>query len=285
MPRELIQNYILYKVDRFDEQYANLFEQFSDSIVVREKNFHDDFMSLFERIDTRYILFGTDDVVYYDSVDVNVINNAFEMFPQDVFGFSLRLSPGLLRDQGESVTALKVAGEGVFRIDWRRAHSRMGGYPFELNSSIYKTSLVRRILGPVAKDHPTLNRMFRRESFRVKLLGSFFHMKSFLAGLDTFRDPNTLEGHCYRWCKTHRRRLPRYLYFQKLCASAIQINRVNTTIDNPTDGLCEHTVEALNEKYKRGYRFDIKYLEEKKPVTVHVGRKYFKLARDSSESY
>ena len=73
--------------------------------------------------------------------------------------------------------------------------------------------------------------------------------------------------------------MPACLYFQKLCASAIQINRVNTTVSNPTDGSSEHTVEALNEKYKQGYRFDIGAIEKNKPMVTHVGREYFKLVK------
>lgn len=279
MPKEQIQTYILYKVDLFDEQYSELFEQFSDCIVIREKNFHYDFMSLFERIDTKYILFGTDDVVYYDSVDFAVIDKTFDMFPKNIFGFSLRLRPKTLIDQADSIAEVVSAGEKVYRINWQRAHSRNGQYPFELNSAVYTTSLVRRILEPVAKEHPILKKIFERESFLVKSLRLIFHMKDFLAVLDTFHDPNTLEGYCYRWCQTHKWRLPGYLYFQKLCASAVQINRVNTTTDNPTDGLSEHTVQALNEKYKQGYRLDIEAFENNKPETTHVGQEYFRLVK------
>ena len=57
-----------------------------------------DFVSLMEKIDSKYILFGTDDVVYYDSVSFAVIDAAFEKFPHDIFGFSLRLSPQGLAD-------------------------------------------------------------------------------------------------------------------------------------------------------------------------------------------
>jgi len=64
MPEEKIQTYILYKVDLFDEEYSELFARFPDAVVIREKDFAGDFMGLFERLDTRYVLFGTDDVVY-----------------------------------------------------------------------------------------------------------------------------------------------------------------------------------------------------------------------------
>lgn len=276
---DLIQAYVIYKVDMFDEQYSEVFKRFSDCIVIREQDFHDDFTSLIERIDTKYILFATDDVVYYDSVNFAVIDETFGRFCKDIFGFSLRLDRESLRKENEVINEVEIGSENIYRVNWKRARSRNAKYPFELNSTIYTASLVRRILEPVAREHPVLKKIFERESFLVKSLGLIFHMKDFLAVLDTFHDPNTLEGYCSRWCKTHKRKFPSYLYFQKLCASAVQVNRVNTTIDNPTDGSKEHTVEALNEKYKQGYRFDIEAIEKNKPETTHVGRKYFKLRR------
>ncbi|MCK5342234.1 MAG: hypothetical protein KAR20_02455, partial [Candidatus Heimdallarchaeota archaeon] len=86
-----------------------------------------------------------------------------------------------------------------------------------------------------------------------------------------------LEGHCYRWVKTHKRKYPSKIFFQKLCSSAIQVNIVNTVVDNPIDGAQEHTVEALNEKFKEGYRLDISSLKKNKPSQTHAGRKHFKL--------
>jgi len=279
IPHELIQTYLIYKVELFDEQYSEVFKRFSDCIVIREQDFHDDFTGLIERIDTKYILFATDDVVYYDFVNFAVIDETFGRFCKDIFGFSLRLDRESLRKENEVINEVEIGSENIYEVNWKRARSRNAKYAFELNSTVYTTSLVRRILEPVAREHPVLKKIFERESFLVKSLGLIFHMKDFLAVLDTFHDPNTLEGYCHRWCKTHKRRLPGYLYFQKLCASAVQINRVNTTTDNPTDGLSEHTVQALNEKYKQGYRLDIQAIVKNKPQATHVGREYFKLMR------
>ena len=102
-------------------------------------------------------------------------------------------------------------------------------------------------------------------------------MKNLRASVYTYHKPNTFEGYCYRWCKTHKRLLPSHLLFQRLCASAVQVNRVNTEIDNPIDGSEDHTVEAINEKFKQGYRLDIKFLQRNKPKVTHVGRECFML--------
>lgn len=279
MPKELIQTYIIYKIDLFDEQYIELFNRFPNCIVIKEENFHNDFMSLIEQINTKYIVFGTDDVVYYNSVDFSVINETFESFSHDIFGFSLRLSPESLRVGNDTVTELKGGDENIYRIDWKNGQSRIARYPFELNSTVYRTTLVKEILSHVARERSLLKKLFARESMLVKFLSHIVSMKHFLISINTFHNPNELEGYCYRWCRDHKRKVPSYLFFQKLCASAIQVNRVNTAVENPVDGSDEHTVEALNEKYKQGYRFDVEAILRNKPKEMHVGRDYFRLVK------
>jgi hypothetical protein len=283
LPRDLIQTYLLYKPDLFDEQYADLFRRFPDCIVTREQNFHKDFLGILGKISTRYILFGTDDEVYFDSVDFTLVDGAFERFRGNIFGFSLRLDLANIEQENERVSQVSIYGGDVYRLNWKKATGKNGKYPFALNGTIYKTELVKDIVRHVAEERPLFKRLFPRDSMRIKFLSHIISMKNFMASLETFHDPNTLEGYCYRWCKTHKLKLPNYLYFQKLCASVIQVNRVNTTTDNPVDGSCEHTVNALNEKYKQGYRFDIGAVERCKPRATHTGRKHFGLIRSESK--
>ena len=73
--------------------------------------------------------------------------------------------------------------------------------------------------------------------------------------------------------------LPDFFYFQKLCASAIQVNIVNTSTKNETDGSDDLTVEALAQKYKQGYRFDINAIEKNKPTGSHCGKERFSLVK------
>jgi len=55
-------------------------------------------------------------------------------------------------------------------------------------------------------------------------------------------------------------------------------------VDNPVDGSTDHTVDVLNERYKRGYRLDIEAVEKRKPQATHVGREYFTLVKRQSKS-
>jgi hypothetical protein len=58
---------------------------------------------------------------------------------------------------------------------------------------------------------------------------------------------------------------------------------VNTTTKNTYDGTDEHTVEALNDKYKHGYRLDIDFVTDNRPTEPGCGQKYFKLMKSSQQ--
>ena len=139
MPSEQIQTYALYKREMFDEEYTQVFQKFSGCIVIEEQNFHDDFVNLMERINTDYIIFGTDDVVFFDSVHFEVIDAAFRQFSNDIFGFTLRFNRENLAESDNIIKEMSVAGQKVFQLDWKRAENRHAKYPFELNSTIYRT--------------------------------------------------------------------------------------------------------------------------------------------------
>ena len=89
---ELFQTYVLYKRELFEEEYKQLFCKYPDCRVIEENDFHSDFLEIVNKVDTKYILFGVDDVAYFDSVDFEVIDETFNRFPEDAFGFSLRFS-------------------------------------------------------------------------------------------------------------------------------------------------------------------------------------------------
>lgn len=281
VPEELIQTYVIYKVELFDEQYSEIFRRFDRCVVIREKDFHDDFVNLIEQIDTKYVLFATDDVVYFDSVDFAVVEETFGRFADDIFGFTFKFGADSLDEREDVVSEADLAGETVYRLNWKRAADRHARYPFELNSTVYKSELVKEIVSHTAKERPLLKRVFARDSLVVRILKRIVSMKRFLLAISTFHDPNTLEGYCYKWCRGNKSKVPDNLYFQRLCASAIQVNIVNTSVDNPIDGGNEHTVEVLNERYIQGYRFDIEAIEKNKPGALSLGQKYFSLVKNS----
>jgi len=268
--------YVLYKQELFALEYEQVFKAFPQCRVIVEKDFHDDFLKALSEVDTEYVVFATDDVVYFDSVDFAVVERTFAE-RTDLFGFTLKFGPEYFADGRDPIAEQMIGGQKVHRVNWTIAADVAAKYPWELNSTVYRTAFVREFLMPFAQDKPRLKKIFAPNSLALKLAGLVTSRKRILSAVSTFHDPNYLEGLGYRWCRSHKSRLPPYLYFQKICATTLQINRVNTVIANPVYGGDEHSVETLNEKFRQGYRLDTAYLETNKPTHMRVGQEYFRL--------
>jgi len=270
-PIELIQTYIIYKPELFNDEYQQLFEKYSDCVVIRETDFSVDFFSVLNRVDTKYILFGIDDVVYFDSAYLDVINETFDRFPVDIFGFSLRLGEQLINKGNDPVKENNVAGQTVYSINWLQGRTPTTRYPFELCATIYKSELVRKIIKSSRKNNNLCENLFAPNSRVVRILSKIIKRHKLLKKFGYFYNPNTLESWNCRWCQRQAEWLPPRLYFQKQCAVAIQANMVNTSTRTTSEGSIEHTVETLNEKYKQGYRLNIDYVAKNKPINTHCG--------------
>lgn len=280
-PAGLIQTYVIYKLELFDRQYQQLYRKYSDCIVIKENDFHTDFLRTLSRINTRYILFGIDDVVFFDTVDFDVIDRVFGRFSRDVFGFSLRFGQESAEFADDTINKTTVAGQTVYSIDWTKGRSPTTRYPFELCATIYPTALIKKIIDSVMNNNPAIKKLFSPGSFLIKTLGQIVSTRSILKSFGYFFSPNTLESWNCRWCQNNGDQLPHCLYFQKLCAAAIQVNMVNTSTRGRDGTSVGYTVEALNEKFKLGYRLDIKFIAENKPDRTQGGRQYFKVTKNS----
>jgi len=278
-PREVIQTYIIYKVELFDEQYEMLFGKFSDCVIIKESDFHSDFLEILSRVNTKYILFGIDDVVYFDSVDFNVIDETFCEHAEDILGFSLRFSPEaeFLKDSGDTITNVTVAGQKVFRLDWKNGRSPHSRYPFELCSTVYTTDLVKRVINHTMNNNPLVKKLFSPSSGLIKTMSKITSTRSILKSFGYFFSPNTLESWPCRWCQNQKELLPEFFYFQKICAWPIQVNMVNTSNKNQLQEIEQHSVNALNDKYKQGYKLDIDFIASNKPTGSNCGPQYFNL--------
>lgn len=278
-PSELIQTYIIYKVKLFSEEYEQLFNRFRNCVVIRERDFHTDFMRVLVQIQTKYILFGIDDVVFFDTVNFEVIDRTFAEQSENIFGFTLRFSPESLQDSGDNITERCVSGETVYRLNWKNGQTKHSQYPFELCCTFYRTDLVKKIISGSMSSNIFAKSLLMPESPLITALEMIGRKRSVLKHFGYFFSPNTLESWPCKWSQRNRAQLPECTYFQKLCASAIQVNMVNTSANNTHYGNETHTVEALNDKYKEGHRFDIDFLAQKRPKVPGCGQDYFKLIK------
>jgi hypothetical protein len=224
-------------------------------------------------------LFGIDDVVFFESVDFDVIDRAFADLGPDVFGFTLRFSPDSLKNDPDVITAFGIAGQQVYRLNWKEGQTPHTRYPFELCCTFYASALVKRIIHSSMNSNPLIRKLLLPASPLIRALDMVGRKRSTLKNFGYFFSPNTLESWPCRWCRNNQQQLPDYTLFQKLCGSAIQVNRVNTSTENLFDGTAEHTVEALNDKYKQGYRLDIDFVAANRPTEPGCGQKYFKLIK------
>jgi hypothetical protein len=275
---DLVKTYIIWKEELFAEQYRKLFSEFSECTVRRETDFSDDFFDILSRVDTKYILFGIDDVVYFDSVDFDVIDKTFDCF-DDIFGFSLRFNEENVK-RSDPVSETVIPGQHVYSLNWTQGQTPATRYPFELCATIYPTVLVKRVIDGMMNSNPLIKKLFSPSSVLVKSLGKIVSKHKILRLFGYFYNPNTLESWNCRWCQSHSNELPGSLFFQKLCASAIQVNVVNISARKKFNGSDEYTIETLAEKYRQGYRLDIDFVYRNKPMATHCGQTYFKLIRN-----
>ena len=269
---------VLYKKDLFASEYEQVFAAFPQCHVIVEKDFHDDFLVALSEIDSEYMMFATDDVVYFDSVDFSAVEQTFARY-EDIFGFTLKFGTQYFEDGCDRIAEEAIDGQRVYKVNWATARDVAANYPWELNSTVYRTSFVRDFLRPFSQEKRVLKRIFAPDSLALKLAGLITSRKRILYAVSTFRDPNSLEGLGWRRCRGHKSRLPASLYFQRMCATTLQVNRVNTVVANPVYGGEEHSVETLNEKFRQGYRLDTAYLEANKPTGVRMGQEHFRLRK------
>ena len=275
-PQQIIQTYVIYKVELFDEQYELVFRKFPSCRVIREGDFHSDFLRVVNQVDTKYIMFGIDDVVFFDSVDFAVIDETFRQQAEDIFGFTLRFSLESLRDSDDAIIEIAAAGQKVYGLDWINGQTPHTRYPWELCCTVYSTDLVRKVISGTMNNNPLARKLFSPSSFLIKTLAKVTSTRRILKSFGYFFSPNTVESWNCRWCQRNADKLPSRLYFQKICATAIQVNMVNITKKEFVNDQ-QYSIEALNEKYKQGYRFDIDFLFNNKPNSTHRGSDIFKI--------
>ena len=281
LPAEQIQTHILWKQELFTQEYEQLFSEFGDCQVVSERDFSSDFFDILNKIDTKYILFGIDDVVYYDSVDSDVIDETFNRF-DDIFGFSLRFGSNVLNNGLDQTEAIETEEQKVHRINWPSGKTENTRYPFELCATIYRTELIKKIIDSSRSHNRLAVMLFSPDSVLIKGLrkvGLTRKARKVLRNLGFFYNPNTLESWVCRWCRENAANLPAYIYFQKVCASAVQVNLVNITRGRANYIEEDYAVESLNEKYQQGSRLDIDFIAQNKPPDTHCGGEHFKLIK------
>ena len=285
LPAKLIQTYILYKPELFKDEYKKVFSKYCECIIIEESNFYRDFLKIIDQANTKFTLFGIDDVVYFDTVGFEVINETFNIFSQNIFGFTLRFDINGTDISQDPVNQTMIVGQPVYSLNWTKGRTAKTCYPFELCATIYLTTLVKKVIYNTMSSNSLAKALLSPDSVLIKTLSTMISTRSILKTFGYFFSPNTLESWVCRWCQNHSGQLPGSLFFQKQCATAIQVNMVNTSAkDKEFGGDREYTVEVLADKYKHGYRLDIEQIARNKPSGTQSGPEYFKLIHNEALS-
>lgn len=271
---------IIYKENLFDDEYQQVFAEFPNCEVKRERDFFDDTWAAINEADTPYLMFGIDDVVFFDTVDLDRIYRCFESYPDEIFGFSLRLrSPS--NAAGSPYQIHTVGGETLYSVDWTRGDTDAAKYPFELCATLYPTDLVRRLLFERTSSRGWARAWLHPSSRLIRAYSRIKSPRSLLKTLGFFYNPNTLESWNCRWCRNHPERFPNRLFFEKPCAAALQVNLVNTATPNEISSEQLFDVHELNRLFRDGYRLNIESVRNDPPTSTHGGRECFHLTLHS----
>ncbi len=188
-PAERIQSHIIYKPELFSKEYESLFKKYPNCIIIRENDFHTDCLSIINQADTKYILFGIDDVVFFDSVDLDLIDRTFREYENNILGFTLRFSPESLKNSNDVIDDFTVGNQKVYCLNWKNGQTPHTRYPFELCCTFYRTSLVRQIFDGLLSTNIVVKKFFKPDSGLIRALSMIGSARSVLKRLGYFYCP------------------------------------------------------------------------------------------------
>src|SRR5260221_3429117 len=129
---------VLYKyTSKID--YQKLIEDFSQIIWIKEESFFSDLLQVIYR-SNKYIMFGCDDVVFKDHIDLPFALSLLAM-NENIFGFSARL--------GENICPLPKEIQrlnGYLQWNWQSTDAPNWNYTWELDATIYRKTDIMKIV-------------------------------------------------------------------------------------------------------------------------------------------
>ena len=181
-PAAAIETVILYKPERFDVEYHFCFSYFPDCRIVREVDFHSDLLKIINEAETSYIMFGIDDVVYFDTVSLSTIETAFRTLGKELFGFSLRLDVRQMPDDERSgnLTAQRKDEQPFYTLSWPDGQSPSTRYPFELCATVYRAETVKQLVAETMKGGAAIHTLFAPSSGLVRTIGRIYSRRKLL---------------------------------------------------------------------------------------------------------
>jgi hypothetical protein len=222
---DLLATTVLYAVsnDTHARHYAQLAREHPGVHFLEEKDFKGDILSLVKP--SRFLLFLVDDNIFVREFSLEDAVGQLQATPQ-ALAFSLRLGRNTIYSYAfakhQKLPKFDEVSKGVLSFDWTTSE-RDFGYPFDVSSSIYRTSDML----PLLKRVP-------------------------------FSNPNTLEGHLDS-IKGDMGEQNVLLCFDQSVTFANPINKVQSVLPNNRSGKQKrYTPTHLAEMFEQGYRIEVR---------------------------
>ncbi|HMI00856.1 MAG TPA: hypothetical protein VK541_00160 [Pedobacter sp.] len=227
---------VLYK-DSNEILYENLFGDYQFVNWIKEDKFMNNLTTVINN-SSEYIMFGCDDVIFKDFIDINyALNTMFDR--KDLFGFSLRLGRNI-KPSPKNI----VVEPSHITWNWKANNLSSWNYPWELDSTIYRKEDVLDILSQLDEKKIKNPNFFESE----------------------------IAGNLSNYIKLYK-----MAAFHKSKSIVVTVNRVQETFKNEFDDSLATDVHSLYRIYLTGAKMDYLKISEKSNKHIHVGAEYFKL--------
>ena len=218
----------------FDRRYEQLAKEYSEVRFFAETDFRTQVLTLVR--EHAAVLFMVDDNIFVESFDLKLLERALLQTPR-ALGGSLRLGQNTsycfslnIEQPPPRFTPLE---NELFKYLWQTTAGDFG-YPLEVSSSLYLTTVVE----------PILEKM-------------------------PFRNPNTLEAGLAAAASGMSRSYPELICYETSRAFCVPLNLVQNEFQNRAANDSEMTAESLGRRYDAGWRVDVARMKGFQPPACH----------------
>lgn len=225
----------------FQKYYRKVKFTFKKFIFIQESNFKQDLLSIVANPYYSHILFSVDDNIFSLPISVAKIMQLTDEHPRAI-GFSLRLGTNITfchtKNQQQTLTTFREIDSDVILWNWKEEELDFG-YPLEVSSSVYRTSLLKNLCQKLA-----------------------------------YENPNTLEHQLDLYKNNVFTSFPWLLSFKTSRCFCLPMNLTQQQYKNRHSKDDRYSIDSLLNVYKSGKKMNMHSVYKSIPESPHVETKY-----------
>jgi hypothetical protein len=225
----------------FAKYYRKVKFQFQNFVFIQENNFKQDLVSIVTNPYYSHVLFSVDDNIFSETFQMGYIMQLTDRHLQSI-GFSLRLGRNITfchpMNQNQALKTYHNIESDVLLWNWKDSELDFG-YPLEISSSIYRTSLMKHLC--------------------QKLI---------------YHNPNTLEHQLDLYKHNLSQSFPWIMSFQISKCFCIPMNITQEEYPNRHSDDPDFTIPVLLNEYQNGFKMNVREIYGRKTDSPHVVIKY-----------